>query len=127
MHEAVNFIVGCLFFKGEKTMQIGAPEVVMFIGVVLTILNIADKTISLRKVAKEPEEEQNRRLDKLEASVSQIKTYLSSDNERIKTMESGNRVMLHAMSALLAHGIDGNNTENLVRAKEELDEYLINR
>lgn len=108
-------------------MQVGAPEIVMIIGVILTVLNIADKTISLRKVAKEPEEEQNRRLDKLEASVIQIKTYLSSDNERIKTMESGNRVMLHAMSALLAHGIDGNNTENLVRAKEELDEYLINR
>ncbi len=108
-------------------MKIGAPEVVMIIGLILTVLNIADKVITLRKTAREPEEEQNRRLDKLEASVSQIKSYLSSDNERIKTMESGNKVMLHAMSALLAHGIDGNNVENLVRAKEELDEYLINR
>lgn len=108
-------------------MQVGAPEIVMVIGLILTVLNITDKIISLRKTAKEPEEEQNRRLDKLETSVAQMKTYLSSDNERIKTMESGNRVMLHAMSALLAHGIDGNNTENLIRAKEELDEYLINR
>lgn len=108
-------------------MQIGAPEAVMFIGVVLTILNIIDKGISLKKQAIAPEEAQNKRLDALEKDVSQIKTYLNSDNERIKVMESGNKVMLHAMSALLAHGIDGNNTENLVRAKEELDEYLINR
>lgn len=108
-------------------MQIGAPEIVMAIGLLLTILNIIDKFITLKKAAQEPEAEQNRRLDALEASVAQIKNFLSSDNERIKTMESGNRVMLHAMSALLAHGIDGNNTENLVKAKEELDEYLINR
>lgn len=108
-------------------MAIGTPEILTFIGAALTILNLIDKSISLGKAAKAPEEQQNQRLTVLENDVREIKSHLNNDNTKINSLESGTKVLLHSMSALLSHGIDGNNTEKLIEAKEELDSYLINK
>ena len=108
-------------------MAIGTPEILTFIGAALTVLNLIDKSISLGKAAKAPEEQQNQRLTALENDVREIKSHQNDDNTKIKSLENGTRVLLHSMSALLAHGIDGNNTKKLVEAKEELDSYLINK
>ena len=108
-------------------MAIGTPEILTFSGAALTVLNLIDKSISLGKAAKAPEEQQNQRLTALENDVREIKSHQNDDNTKIKSLENGTRVLLHSMSALLAHGIDGNNTEKLVEAKEELDSYLINK
>ena len=62
-----------------------------------------------------------------EDDVEKIRAYLSSDNMRIKSLEQGNRVMLHCMGALLSHGIDGNNVDEMRLAREELNEYLIQK
>lgn len=108
-------------------MAIGTPEILTFIGAALTILNLIDKSISLGKAAKAPEEQQNQRLTTLENDVREIKSRLNNDNTKINSLESGTKVLLHSMSALLSHSIDGSNTEKLVKAKEELDSYLINK
>lgn len=108
-------------------MNIGAPELVMVIGLILTVLNIIDKCITLYRQAHAPELEQNKRLDALEQEMANVKLYLDNDNQKIRSLEVGNRVILHSMSALLAHGIDGNNVNELVEAKKDLDEFLINR
>ena len=41
-------------------------------------------------------------------------------------MEEANKIIIKTLQALTAHAIDGNNTEKLVDANKELNNYLIN-
>lgn len=52
---------------------------------------------------------------------------LGSDNERIKQLEEGNKVICKALIALLSHEINGNSNDKLQKALEGLNEYLIER
>lgn len=52
---------------------------------------------------------------------------LGSDNERIKSLEDGNKVICKALIALLSHEINGNSNDKLQKALEGLNEYLIER
>ena len=52
---------------------------------------------------------------------------LSSDNERIKTLEEGNKVICRALIAMLSHEINGNSTDKLQKAMGDLQDYLIER
>lgn len=52
---------------------------------------------------------------------------LGSDNERIKTLEEGNKVICKALIALLSHEINGNSNDKLQKALEGLNTYLIDR
>lgn len=52
---------------------------------------------------------------------------LGSDNERIKTLEEGNKVICKALMAMLSHEINGNSNDKLQKALEALNNYLIER
>lgn len=52
---------------------------------------------------------------------------LGSDNERIKTLEEGNKVICKALMAMLSHEINGNSNDKLQKALEGLNNYLIER
>ncbi len=53
--------------------------------------------------------------------------HLNSDNKRLKELEESNKIIMQSMLALMAHELDGNHTDQLRKAKEELEGYLINR
>lgn len=95
----------------------------MITGVAAVIVLIAN----LVKKAKSPNEVQNRRLDELEKRVTMHDEYFAKDLTRFENMERGNRVVQHAILALLAHGIDGNDIDGMKDAKKELEEYLISK
>lgn len=95
----------------------------MITGVAAVIVLIAN----LVKKAKSPNEVQNRRLDELEKRVTMHDEYFAKDLTRFESMERGNRVVQHAILALLAHGIDGNDIDGMKDAKKELEEYLISK
>ena len=52
---------------------------------------------------------------------------LGTDNERIKGLEDGNKVICRALMAILSHDINGNSKDKLEKAYAELNEYLIER
>lgn len=52
---------------------------------------------------------------------------LDRDNKRLRELEEGNKVIMQSMLALMSHELDGNHTEQLRKAKEDLEEYLIRR
>ena len=52
---------------------------------------------------------------------------LDRDNNRLESIEEGNRATQRALLALLDHGIDGNNIKQMQDAKETLQNHLINR
>lgn len=106
--------------------QISAA-VIATVGLVLTILNIIDKATTLKDKAREPEDKQNERISALEDDVKLLKEYISNDDTRIRRIEEGNRFTQQAILALLSHGIEGNNTEEMKKARSDLNNYLIGR
>lgn len=89
--------------------------------------NAAEKIIKAWKAAKAPNNHQNKRLDALEEWKREVDRKLIRDNDRLDRKEKGDRATQHALLALLDHGIDGNNIKQMQDAKEELQDYLINR
>jgi hypothetical protein len=74
-----------------------------------------------------PNEVQDKRLTEIEKRLSDHDQYSHNDQIRISKIEEGNRVTQRAILALLAHGIDGNEIGSMKRAKDDLEQYLINR
>lgn len=77
--------------------------------------------------AKSPNAKQNERLAALEEDMKFVKSCLDNDNKRMKIQEEGNRYTQQAILALMSHAINGNDTDKLVKARDELEEYLIKR
>lgn len=94
---------------------------------VVLLANAVEKIIKAVKAAKAPNAHQDERLDALEEWKGEVDRKLKRDNERLSSIEDGNRATQRALLALLAHGIDGNNIKQMQDAKETLENYLINR
>lgn len=77
--------------------------------------------------AKTPEKTQNERITALEAKVEDIYNKMVKDNDRIKELEKGNVVTQEALLALMSHAIDGNHTDELEKARNDLHDYLTHK
>lgn len=93
----------------------------------LLIANAVTMLIRISKARKAPDERQDARLDTLEEWRKEVDKKLTSDHDHLRAIDEGNRVTQRALLALLEHGIGGSNIEQMQRAKEELQEHLINR
>lgn len=105
----------------------GPSDVVLYAGLLLTVLNIIDRIAIIKDKTQAPHQVHEKRITDLELEVSNIKKYLDNDDKRIKSLERGGKVLLRSIGALLSHSIDGNNTDEMKLAREELNEYLIQR
>lgn len=88
--------------------------------------NAAEKITAAVRAAKAPEKQQTQRIDRLEDDVKSIKIKLGSDKQHLDDIETANRVTQEALLALLEHGLNGNNVEPMTKAKDKLQNYLIN-
>lgn len=94
----------------------------------IVVLSNAAKAIATAwQAAKAPNAAQNSRLDALEEWRKGVDQALARDLDRFKALDDGERVTQRALLALLDHGIDGNNIEQMQHAKEALQNHLINR
>ena len=94
---------------------------------IVLISNAAEKIIKAYRAAKAPNQKQDERLDALEAWRRLVDGKLDMNHQRLENIEEGNRASQRALLALLDHGIDGNNIEQMKQAKETLQNHLINR
>ena len=94
---------------------------------VVLLSNAAEKIVKVVKAAKAPANEQNARLDALEAWREDVDRKLNQDNDRLVSIMESNRVTQRAILALLAHGIDGNNIKQMEDAQLEVQNHLINK
>lgn len=94
---------------------------------IVLLANAVEKIMAAARLAKAPNARQDERLDKLEEWRKEVDQRLVRGNAHFEAIDEGSRVMQKALLALLAHGIDGNNTEQMQRAKEDLETHLINR
>lgn len=77
--------------------------------------------------AKTPEKSQNARITRIENEIEDIYGKIGKDNNRLRELERGNVVTQEAILALLSHAIDGNNTDGLKKAKDDLQTYLTHK
>lgn len=65
--------------------------------------------------------------DDLKAAVSKHTKFLDNDNKKLKEYEESNRMILQCLLVIINHEITGNGIENLKHARDDLQEYLINK
>lgn len=87
--------------------------------------------------AKAPNVKQNQRLDAIEEDIKKINERLDADNGRFaddadrideleQTMKFTTKLIIESLQALTSHAIDGNNIEQLKKADDSLNNYLLN-
>ena len=94
--------------------------IVVLSGAVHVVINLFAKVSAPNKL-------QNSRIEAKEKRLNDHDVLLKNDLKRLKDLDNANRVTQRAILALLSHGIDGNDIEELKKAKLELQEYLIKR
>ena len=118
--------------KGDPIMEGITPDALwtLILTAALAITTLAgavEKIVNAVKVARTPHQKQDARLDALEAWRREVDGKLNRDNDRLESMDEGSRVTQRAILALLDHGIDGNNIEQMQHAKEALQNHLIDK
>ena len=111
----------------DATITFSVADVLWFCGAVCSVAAAIAVFYRAAAKAQEPEHVQNRRLDELEKKVDKFSEYLDRDNKRLNSLDEGNRVTQQALLALMSHAINGNDIDKLSRAKDDLENYLINR
>lgn len=89
-------------------------------GSLITIAGAGAIIIGLINKAKKPDTERDEAL-KRHAEL------LDNDNRRLKELEESNNIIMQSMLAIMSHAIDGNHVEDLEKARNDLQQYLIKR
>lgn len=103
-------------------------------GAIVSISAAVSVILKFVQKAREPEVEQNKRIDALEKTIDGLKVtleehkrYLETDKRRLDTIEFGNEATNEALLALLKHAINGNDVDSLKEAQRKLEGYLVTR
>lgn len=65
--------------------------------------------------------------DDLRHTVENHQLLLDNDNKRLKEIEDSNKMILQCLLVIINHDITGNGVDKMKQARDELQEYLINR
>jgi hypothetical protein len=95
--------------------------------VVLALLGAYITVMNAIKTWREEKQRKDMPVNELEETVKGHTDMLRRDNDRLKELEEGNRIMMRAMMALLSHDINGNSSDKLKEAMDEIQRYLIER
>ena len=95
-------------------------------GAVSTVGGAIEKIVKAVRAAKAPEKAQNAEIDGLKARIDKLERDLTKDEKQIKDAKECNHVLTKGMLALLEHGINGNNIDQMKDAKKDVNTYLIN-
>lgn len=63
----------------------------------------------------------------LDAWREDVDRKLSMDDERLKAIEDGNKVVTRGVLALISHELNGNSNDKLQKSQAEITNYLIDR
>ena len=95
---------------------------------ILTVFNLIDRIIQYANKPKETADELKRRIEMLERKTDEdFRQKFDDYDKELASIKESNKVTQRAILALLKHSIDGNNTDSLHKAEEELTDYLTNK
>lgn len=95
-------------------------------GAISTIGGAVEKVVKVVRAARAPEKQQNAEIDTIKTRLDKIEAKLEKDKQQIDDIREGNHVLTKGMFALLEHGINGNNIDQMRDAKKDVEAYLIN-
>lgn len=95
--------------------------------VALILIGAYNTVMGAIKTHREEQRRKDAPVNNLEEQVKGHEEKLKRDNDRLKELEDGNRIMMRAMMALLSHDINGNSSEKLKQSLEEIQQYLIDK
>lgn len=93
---------------------------------IVLLSNCAEKIGNAVKAAKAPEQKQNDEIQEIKDRLDKIESKLENDKKQIADAKECNHVLTKGMLALLEHGINGNNIDQMRDAKNGVEAYLIN-
>lgn len=106
------------------TLVIGG--ILALAGAISTIGTAVEKIVKLFRVAKAPEQQQNAEIEEIKDRLDKVESKLEKDKIQIADAKECNHVLTKGMLALLEHGINGNNIDQMRDAKNGVEAYLIN-
>lgn len=65
--------------------------------------------------------------DDLKHTVENHQHLLDNDNKRLKEIEDSNKMILQCLLVIINHDITGNGIDKMKQARDELQEFLINK
>lgn len=95
----------------------------LFLALCGSLATIATAGAIIYKVYKAVKKPDTERDDKLKKHAE----LLDKDNKRLKELEESNKIIMQSLLALMSHELDGNHTQNLKEARDDLQKYLIQR
>ena len=102
------------------------PTILAAASAIVLISNALEKIVMAVKAAKAPEKRQDDEISDIKDRLKKVEDKLENDKKQIAVIREGNHVLTKGMFALLEHGINGNNIDQMKDAKHDVEEYLIN-
>jgi hypothetical protein len=93
---------------------------------IVLLSNAIEKVVKAVKVAKAPENAQNQKISELEQRLDKVEKEILRDEKQLKDTRECNHVITKGVLALLDHGINGNNIDQMKDARHDVEAYLIN-
>lgn len=106
------------------TLVIGG--ILALAGAISTVGGAIEKIVKAAKAVKAPEQQQNAEIEVIKKRLDKVEQKLDNDKIQIADAKECNHVLTKGMLALLEHGINGNNIEQMREAKNGVEAYLIN-
>lgn len=67
------------------------------------------------------------KVDEHERTLEKHMEYLAKDKQRIDAVEDSNKLIMRGLMQLMTHELDGDHTEQLKSARDEINDFLISR
>jgi len=103
-------------------------------GVCAGIATIVGIIVKLVMKLKQPEIEQNKRLEEHDKRLEEhdkiietFRTYFANDDKRFKAIERSNKVTQSALLALMKHALNDGDIATLKNAEKQLEDFLIEK
>lgn len=100
--------------------------VIAICGAIITVSGAITIIFQFIKRIREPENNQNDRIKKLEEHMEKIDRILAIDKQRLDRIEYGNTVTQEALLALLDNALNKDDIAPIKEAKKKLERYLLN-
>ena len=102
-------------------------NIILLLQLVICVGSVVTLFVTIQKAVARPNQTQNDRLSALEEWKKTVDTRLKSGEEHFSSIDDGNRITQASLLALMSHAINGNDIENLKRARDELQDYLVKK
>lgn len=102
------------------------PTILAVASAIVLLSNAVEKIVKAVKAAKAPEQRQNNEIEGIKARLDKIEREILLDEKQLKDARECNHVITKGVLALLDHGINGNNIDQMKDARSDVEQYLIN-